>query len=81
MVKTTNQYWDCECDQSFLHSANDTLCIVCMCERENQPDARVNEVLAEGLKLVTVSCSYCAVTTNQQTSGDGCHACMKGTMQ
>ena len=52
-----------------------------MCEREDQPDAHVNEVLAEGLKLVTVSCSHCGVNTNQQTSGDGCHACLKGTMQ
>jgi len=28
-----------------------------------------------------VKCSYCGTETHNQPVGDGCHACLKGTME
>ena len=50
---TTPLFWDCECEDDFIHSVSENDCLRCGSQREHQPDARVDEVLryATGLPL------------------------------
>lgn len=50
---TTPLFWDCECEDDFIHSVSENDCLHCGSQREHQPDARVDEVLryATGLPL------------------------------
>ena len=41
---TTPHYWDCECDQDYIHPASQHTCECCQATRDAQPDARVDEV-------------------------------------
>lgn len=50
-IKTTEKYWDCECEKNFIHPKIQTECPICGAVAEEQPDSRVNEVLAQGLEL------------------------------
>ena len=52
-VETTPLYWDCECKEDYIHSSSgdDDYCYKCGAYLENQPDSRVNEVIAAGLPL------------------------------
>lgn len=47
-VELTDKYWDCECEQDFIHSKNCDMCIYCGALKDEQPDSRVNEVKAAG---------------------------------
>jgi hypothetical protein len=42
---TTPLFWDCECEEDFIHPASENECLRCSSQREHQPDARVDEVL------------------------------------
>ena len=42
---TTSLFWDCECEEDYIQPAFRTECILCGVRREDQPDARVDEVL------------------------------------
>jgi hypothetical protein len=42
---TTSLFWDCECEEMYIHPAFQDECILCGTRREDQPDARVDEVL------------------------------------
>ncbi len=44
MIKTTPQFWDCECQTNYIHPSSQDRCAACGARREDQPDARVNEV-------------------------------------
>lgn len=44
MIQTTEDYWDCECEHHFIHSASVPQCKICGAERDSQPDSRVEEV-------------------------------------
>ncbi len=81
IFKTTNQYWDCQCDGSYIHPSNIVICTVCKCERENGPDARVTEVQALGLALSTVTCAKCNLQSYNQHVGNICNHCHAGIMQ
>jgi hypothetical protein len=50
-IKTTEQYWDCECRENFIHPAAVNHCPRCDTYRDEQPDSRVNEVLDVGLSI------------------------------
>ena len=44
---TTKNYWDCECEQNYIHSKNEQLCSHCYAIPDEQPDSRVDEVFKE----------------------------------
>ena len=45
---TTDLWWDCECEADYIHSkSTTTTCPDCGTSAEDQPDSRVDEVLAE----------------------------------
>lgn len=37
-------YWDCECQSSFIHNVSQQRCDVCGSEQEDCPSSRENEV-------------------------------------
>jgi len=41
---TTPTHWDCECKENYIHPHSQTRCRKCGAKRDDQPDARVNEV-------------------------------------
>ena len=49
----TSLYWDCECENDYIHSSSgdDNYCPNCGTYREDQPDSRIDEVIAAGLPL------------------------------
>ena len=45
MIETDPKYWDCECDQNYIHAKAKTLvCHVCGATEDESPDSRVNEL-------------------------------------
>lgn len=44
--QATSLFWDCECKDNYIHRVTDNVCIRCGAVRDEQPDSRVNEVLA-----------------------------------
>jgi hypothetical protein len=51
-INTTEKYWDCECKDNFIHPKIQPRCYICGAIEEEQPDSRINEVLAQGLSLI-----------------------------
>lgn len=45
-IVTTPDFWDCECEENFIHPVYEESCPKCGHSREEQPDSRVNEVSA-----------------------------------
>ncbi|MGH9158157.1 MAG: hypothetical protein ACRD1K_20495 [Acidimicrobiales bacterium] len=43
-IVTDERFWDCECEERFIHSKGEALCEVCGARSDEQPDARVNEI-------------------------------------
>ena len=41
---TTPLFWDCECEESYIHSCLDEDCPVCEVTQEESPDVCVDEV-------------------------------------
>lgn len=50
-VKLTNQYWNCECENDYIHPRSEEICGSCGTKREDGPDSRVSEVRAFGYTL------------------------------
>jgi hypothetical protein len=44
-VITTPLFWDCECDDNYIHPVNEVDCLFCGIKNEDAPDARLNEVI------------------------------------
>ena len=43
----SNKYWDCECTgKRFIHPNSRLKCPICEAEKDNQPDSRLEEVMA-----------------------------------
>ena len=54
--ETVDTYWDCECDENYIHKKTDTIkCNQCGTVEEDQPDSRIREVL---IMLVQDSVSH-----------------------
>ena len=45
-MKLNSNYWDCECEENYIHKKSKTFCSKCGAEEENQPDSHANEVEA-----------------------------------
>ena len=41
----TPLFWDCKCEEDYIHPVSDATCWRCQMHREESPDARVSEVL------------------------------------
>ena len=41
----TPLFWDCECEENYIHPASEAFCYVCGAVREESPDSRAIEVL------------------------------------
>ena len=45
MIETNENYWDCECEEDYIHEkAKKKYCVKCNTLHFNQPDSRQNEV-------------------------------------
>ncbi len=49
-VQTTHHFWDCECDDEFIHPKDQRDCIKCNTTASGQPDSRVSDVVSARLK-------------------------------
>ena len=49
-VQTTPYFWDCECEDKFIHPKSVDMCLACGAASGNQPDSRVSEVVSAKLK-------------------------------
>ncbi len=43
-IDLTFDYWDCECEDNYIHNKEELTCLVCKTVSDEQPDSRVNEV-------------------------------------
>ena len=44
-VETNPNYWDCECENNYIHAKAQTLaCSLCGMAEDESPDSRVNEI-------------------------------------
>ena len=43
---TTDLYWECACDEGYIHEKSQAHCSQCKCDRHDCPDARRDEVCA-----------------------------------
>jgi len=44
MIKTMDEYWDCECDTQYIHKKSDrTECPRCHAKEDEMPDSRLEE--------------------------------------
>ena len=50
-IETTEKYWDCECKDNYIHPKSQIACLKCNTVAGEQPDSRVDDVLAQGLPL------------------------------
>lgn len=41
----TPLFWDCECEENYIHPASEEICYACGAVREESPDSRAIEVL------------------------------------
>ncbi len=39
---TIEDYWDCECDDNYIHPKTQTICFSCDTLRNESPDSRLN---------------------------------------
>jgi len=51
-IVLTPKYWDCECAENYIHPRSVSSCAICKSRRSEQPQSRVNEVVAHGLPLM-----------------------------
>jgi len=50
-ISTTDKYWDCECEKNFIRPKEFVNCATCGSCKDEQPDSRVNELIALGFSL------------------------------
>ena len=48
---TTPLFWDCECEENYIHALIEENCPACGAAREEAPDARVHEVFSHSIGL------------------------------
>lgn len=47
MIETTPEFWDCDCDEHYIHAASEHMCPTCGAHRdEDHPDSMLDEVKA-----------------------------------
>lgn len=52
-MDTTPEYWDCDCEYSYIHSHRETYCPLCGVDRDadEPPDSILDEVLSAGFPV------------------------------
>jgi len=60
--ETTDDYWDCDCEDNYIHPIEQKYCPICDSHEENYPSSRVNEV---GELLLRQDKSYVLGTLEQ----------------
>jgi len=50
MVVTTDVFWDCDCDDDYIHDRGQTECEKCGANRDFAPDSIIDEVILMLLK-------------------------------
>ena len=53
MALTTKFFWDCECEEHYTHHRDLHKCVLCLAERDNQPDSMLEEL--SPLQLATIN--------------------------
>ena len=48
-VQTTDEYWDCECEEEYIHPAEQPCCTKCGAIRGDCPDSRLAEIKPENM--------------------------------
>ena len=49
MIETNENYWDCECEEDYIHErAKKKYCVKCNSLHFNQPDSRQDEIDLDG---------------------------------
>jgi hypothetical protein len=61
-VETNPNYWDCECENNYIHAKAQTLaCSLCGMTEDESPDSRVNEIKENTLKRCTLKRIYAKI--------------------
>lgn len=47
--ETTSDFWDCECEEEYIHHSGQPCCTKCGAIREDCPDSRLSEVKLENM--------------------------------
>ena len=45
MKFTTEHFWDCECEDNYIHPKTEPKCNICTFEHHEMPDSRTIEVI------------------------------------
>ena len=45
MATTDDRFWDCECEEHYIHPVSENRCSICGCEEVEMPPSRPNEIL------------------------------------
>lgn len=45
-IELADQFWDCECEDLYIHPVTKKRCLACGAHQDEQPNSRVNEVSA-----------------------------------
>ena len=43
-IHTNSAYWDCNCEEDYIHSIKERICLKCGAVSKDQPDSRQNEI-------------------------------------
>lgn len=43
-IQMDSKYWDCECEENYIHSKDEKSCKKCKAKQEEQPDSIAKEV-------------------------------------
>ena len=41
---TSPVFWNCECNEGYIHPASERVCYACMAQRDESPDSRIDEI-------------------------------------
>jgi hypothetical protein len=52
-ITTTSAFWDCECEDDYIHPVEEINCLRCGCSQDEQPDSILAEVIKAGLAIVS----------------------------
>ena len=52
-MELSNHFWDCECEEHYIHSSSETVCVKCSAQRDEMPDSRQDEI-DEGSHFATI---------------------------
>lgn len=53
-IELSDDFWDCECEENFIHQKSVPICDICNSHQEEQPDSRLEEI-EEEIEMLTVS--------------------------